>query len=148
MNFQTMSTPAPANVRVLVRVRPLNDNEQEESNFHGRSAVLNIDSLTNGPTVIDFSGANETELPSGGGTVTINSYSSEQHSWMSPIGQLNEGMPLSPFDPSPSPRSGLPPTMCVSNNRQFEFDAVHGPMSTQTDIFESVKGIVDAIAAG
>eukprot|EP00978_Attheya_sp_CCMP212_P020638 scaffold59287_cov53-Attheya_sp.AAC.1 len=144
-----MSTPAPANVRVLVRVRPLNDNEQEESNFHGRSAVLNIDSLTNGPTVIDFSGANETELPSGGGTVTINSYSSEPHSWMSPIGQLNaEGMPLSPFDPSPSPRSALPPTMCMSNNRQFEFDAVHGPLSTQTDIFESVKGIVDAIAAG
>jgi hypothetical protein len=36
----------------------------------------------------------------------------------------------------------------MSSGKQFTFDAVHGPKSTQTDIFESVKGIVDAIAAG
>ena len=32
--------------------------------------------------------------------------------------------------------------------KQFTFDAVHGPKSTQCEVYESVKGIVDAVAAG
>jgi len=35
-----------------------------------------------------------------------------------------------------------------SYSKQFTFDAVHGPRSTQCEVYESVKGIVDAVAEG
>ena len=33
-------------------------------------------------------------------------------------------------------------------SKQFTFDAVHGPRSTQCEVYESVKGIVDAVSEG
>ena len=33
-------------------------------------------------------------------------------------------------------------------SKTYHFDAVHGPRSTQADVFSSVRGIVDAVAAG
>ncbi len=36
----------------------------------------------------------------------------------------------------------------ITTHKQFTFDAVHGPRSTQCEVYESVKGIVDAVAAG
>ncbi len=104
-----MAPPAPANIRVLVRVRPLNHSELKERGSVGRVNVLHVDTKSN--SKIDFNGENKEN----GATIGVNSVN---------VNETN------------------------SINTQYMFDAVHGENSTQTEVYDSVKGIVDAVTAG
>jgi hypothetical protein len=130
--------PAPANVRVLVRVRPLNGKESEGRGPHGRKNVLQIESSSRG--TIDFTGENSKEHTNGsqssvGGTIIVSRAPGDDC-----LSRISTGGYAS--DNASSASASL------QNSRQFAFDAVHGPRSTQVDVFESIKEIVDAVAAG
>jgi hypothetical protein len=125
---QTMSPPAPANIRVLVRVRPLNESERTERGTIGRTNVLNIDSSAS--SSIDFSGENNKE---NGAVISMNNIvdsnrrvtSGDYRAGYTSDGEMNGG--------------------CT---KQYVFDAVHGERSTQSEVYESIKGIVDAVVDG
>lgn len=99
-----MST-APANVRVLVRIRPLNDREQRRNGRSKNNQAISINSNKR---------------------LTLAMNSSEIRS---------ERM-------ATSTRSN------AIEKKIFNFDAVLGPKSTQADVFDNVKEIVDAVANG
>ncbi|KAL7431555.1 hypothetical protein ACHAXM_002725 [Skeletonema potamos] len=97
---------APSAIRVLVRVRPLNDRESKSK------SVLQLQSGET--TAIDFgikdaasSGDDSSSSVSAEGIVSI-----------------------------------------IDQQGTFTYDAVFGPESQQKDIFESVKGLVDAVVCG
>ena len=104
-----MSSSATGNVRVLVRVRPLNNAELTEHGSCGRSNVISVEANANGE--INFNGENKEN----GGSIVINSASDSRNSEI---------------------------------GKQFTFDAVHGEHSTQSEVYNSVKGIVDAVVEG
>lgn len=99
-----MPSTATGNVRVLVRVRPLNTAELTEHGSSGRSNVLTVESNGNGE--IDFSDDNKEN----GASLFV--------------------------------------TNALDTAKQFTFDAVHGDSSTQEEVYNSVKGIVDAVVEG
>ncbi len=110
-----VTSPAPANIRVLVRVRPLTVERpipvQQNKKNVGRF-TSKLDFQSNGENkengmFIDVNGDNIVVTSCGG--------------------ENNSGN---------------------ANAQHFMFDAVHGGNSTQSDVYESVKGIVDAIVAG
>ena len=98
-----MTAHAPANVRVIVRVRPLNDSELSLNGTLGRTNVVALESKSNGSATSE--------------TIGIHCDSADAGS--SSLG-----------------------------SKYFTFDAVHGPKSRQTEVFESVKEIVDAVTSG
>ena len=51
-----METPAPANVRVLVRIRPLNNTEHRRNGRYNKSEAISIDS--NSSLTLAMSGSN------------------------------------------------------------------------------------------
>lgn len=97
-----------ANIRVVVRVRPLNERELL-SNPHDEGALQ----------LRDDGGGSE-------GTITIDQ-AHVSHNAVTTTGRGDRG----------SLRS-----------KSFIYDAVHGPQSTQDDIFESVRDIIDSVHAG
>jgi Kinesin-like protein len=123
-----MAPPAPANVRVLVRVRPLNDSERTERGIIGRTNILKID--TSSSNNIDFHGESNKE---NGAIIHVNNLydsnrritSGDLRAGYTSDGELNEGI-----------------------TKQYMFDAVHGERSTQSEVYDSVKGIVDAVVDG
>lgn len=123
-----MAPPAPANVRVLVRVRPLNDSERTERGIIGRTNILNIN--TSSGNNIDFHGESNKE---NGAVIHVNNLydsnrritSGDLRAGYTSDGELNEGI-----------------------TKQYMFDAVHGERSTQSEVYDSVKGIVDAVVDG
>eukprot|EP00984_Skeletonema_dohrnii_P024375 scaffold13495_cov92-Skeletonema_dohrnii-CCMP3373.AAC.1 len=108
---------APSAIRVLVRVRPLNDRESKSK------SVLQLQSGET--TAIDFGIKEQAAASSAAGSVGDES------------------------SPSTSSAEG---TVSIADHQQggssFTYDAVFGPESQQIDIFESVKGIVDAVVSG
>ena len=154
-----------ARVRVLVRVRPHNQKELTENGSIGRSNVLNIDGRKSSQS-IDFnnsiSNTDGNKRDQTGATITVKGTDENDNG--------SSGLP--PM--SSSAGSSLKATMRrltgnsfgynsdsennanISNvngsnssySKQFTFDAVHGPRSTQCEVYESVKGIVDAVAEG
>ena len=128
-----MAESNKANVRVLVRVRPLND---RESRFNPASSLLVGDnsSLTNGESKqsasIDFSG--DGGNPDGGAGASSGT-----------ISLSDAALPgqASGYDSGSGGNSGAAP-------RQFTYDAVFGPSSTQGEIYEATKGIVDGVVGG
>ena len=130
---------APANIRVLVRVRPFNEREMK----FNPTSVLEIDdgdmkssidfgmSTTSSATHNnddDDDGSNNNSGSSSKGTVSI-------------VDNYTSGGYGSGYD------SG------ANNNinaaaRSFTYDAVFGPQSKQVQIYDSVKGIIDAVCAG
>eukprot|EP00569_Conticribra_weissflogii_P010453 CAMPEP_0171386318 /NCGR_PEP_ID=MMETSP0879-20121228/39430_1 /TAXON_ID=67004 /ORGANISM="Thalassiosira weissflogii, Strain CCMP1336" /LENGTH=1739 /DNA_ID=CAMNT_0011898635 /DNA_START=171 /DNA_END=5387 /DNA_ORIENTATION=- len=127
---------ALANIRVLVRVRPLNE---RESKFNPTSA-LSIDNGDMTPT-IDFG----------------NSHPSKQHGVKN--GSSGSGGTIHILDPSSTGNNshGLGYSSDGNSNvaaaggqsaKTFTYDAVFGPLSQQVEIFDSVKGIIDAVCAG
>jgi len=98
-----MPSPAPANVRVVVRVRPLNDSELSLNGNLGRTNIVTLESKSNVSQTTE--------------TIGINCDTSD--AVISNIGL-----------------------------KYFTFDAVHGPKSSQSEVFESVKEIVDAVTSG
>ena len=115
-----MST-APANIRVLVRVRPLNNSEKFERGAIGRSNVLNIEQGSSHE--IDFDGG----VSENGKAITVNPVNANAS---------NTGGYNSDND------------FVNSNGKQYMFDAVHGEDSRQEEVYDSVKGIVDAVVDG
>jgi kinesin family protein 5 len=97
-----MPIPAPANVRVIVRVRPLSDSEGSLNGTTGRTNVVSLESKSNNT-------------------------------------QCNETIGIIGDPDSGGPSAGV---------KYFTFDAVHGPKSSQIEVFESVKEIVDAVTSG
>jgi len=106
---------APSAIRVLVRVRPLNDRESKSKSV---------------------------QLQSGGETTAIDFGIKEQAA--AAAGSVGEE--------SSSSASSAEGTVSIADHQQggssFTYDAVFGPESQQIDIFESVKGIVDAVVSG
>jgi len=116
---------APANVRVLVRVRPFNE---RESKFNPTS-VLEVDNNGMKPS-IDFgmeSSSTSNDNNKSEGTISIVEQS---------------GGYTSGYD------SGANNNNNNNVQRSFTYDAVFGQNSQQTDIYDSVKGIIDAVCAG
>jgi len=130
LKSSTMAPPAPANIRVLVRVRPLNNSELTERGVIGRTNVLNLDTSSNGNGNIDFNGENK---ENSGATISMNNAhdnnrrltNTDSRAGYTSDGDVNAGY-----------------------SKQYMFDAVHGERSTQSEVYDSVKGIVDAVAAG
>ena len=120
---------APANIRVLVRVRPLNKKELSERGSTGRANVLNVDENSNGR--IDFDG----EDKENSATISINNASDANRR-------------VTSTDYRGGYASDEPSNANGGNMKQYTFDAVHGERSTQGEVYESVKGIVDAVVAG
>lgn len=127
-----MAPPAPANIRVLVRVRPLNESERTEHGIIGRTNVLNID--TSSAKSIDFGEENNNK--ENGAIISMNNLvdsnrrvtSGDFRAGYTSDGEMNGG------------GGGL--------TKQYIFDAVHGERSTQSEVYDSVKGIVDAVVDG
>lgn len=130
------STEAPANIRVLVRVRPLND---RESKFNPTN-VLGVD---NGgmASSIDFgiegssSKSSRGEKGSGG---TIHILDQATSASIGSAGYLSDG----------NNGNGGNGASASSSSKKFTYDAVFGPRSQQTEVFDSIKGIIDAVCAG
>jgi hypothetical protein len=99
-----MPSPAPANVRVVVRVRPLNDSELSLNGTLGRTNVVSLECKSNVSQTAE--------------TIAINCDST---------------------DAGGSSSAG---------SKHFTFDAVHGPKSSQIEVFESVQEIVEAVTSG
>ncbi len=169
----TSSSEETARVRVLVRIRPHNQKELESSGSIGRSNVLTIDNRKSNNECIDFGNNNCVEenkenssSSSSSATITVRGVNEDYTS-----SNYDNG------NGSSSSSSGLPPitstrrltgnggvgytsdgesanniitstSSSTSYSKQFTFDAVHGPRSTQCEVYESVKGIVDAVAQG
>ena len=118
---------APANVRVLVRVRPLSDVEKSGGGRNGAgngSSILSLGGTATGP--MDFGQGGGTA--GGSATITVNDGG---------LGGAGAG--------GGGYGSGYESDY---SGKTYHFDAVHGPRSTQADVFGSVRGIVDAVAAG
>ncbi|KAL7543705.1 hypothetical protein ACHAXR_013199 [Thalassiosira sp. AJA248-18] len=129
------SDAAPANVRVLLRVRPLNDRE-------GKANVLKIDNDGMTPT-IDFGMGGGEESSSA--TSTAATAASSQQGSVSIVDQTggSGGGYGSGYDSGANNAA-----LSTATARSFTYDAVFGPQSRQIQIFDSVKGIIDAVCAG
>lgn len=169
------STEETARVRVLVRVRPHNHKELESSGSIGRSNVLTIDNRKSNNQWIDFGNNNCVEENKENSS---SSSSTSSSSATITVRGVNEDYTNANYDNgNGASSSGLPPitstrrltgngvgyasdgesanniitstsSSSTSYSKQFTFDAVHGPRSTQCEVYESVKGIVDAVAKG
>jgi len=130
-----MGSTSPAYIRVLVRVRPFNDKELKSCGNSGSSNILAIDSSSGGN--IEFN-SNEESESTAGGNITIKKPASDDAPSRRRISAFSENGRQSEVGDSNNPLTA----------KKFSFDAVHGIRSTQNDIFESVKGIVDAVVGG
>jgi hypothetical protein len=123
---------APANIRVLVRVRPFNERE-----------------LRFNPTnILDIGGAN-TDFGSDAvatNNSNNNNSSSNHGTTVAIVDQSNGGGYGSGYDSGSGQQQQQQQQQ--GSARSFQYDAVFGPQSTQTQIFDSVSGIVDAVCAG
>jgi DNA replication protein DnaC len=94
----------------------------------GRTNILNID--TSAGNKIDF---NEESNKENGAIITVNNAYDSNRRVTS--GDLRAGYV------SDGEMNGM-------ITKQFMFDAVHGERSTQSEVYESVSGIVDAVVDG
>eukprot|EP01082_Thalassiosira_pseudonana_P002245 g1977.t1.1.5e174188 g1977 g1977.t1 contig11:452500-456007(-) len=129
---------APANIRVLVRVRPLNERELRFNPTNALSiSNKNISGGDEGASpTIDFGVGSANGNSSGGGSSEGTVYIVDQSS---SSGGYNSG-----YDSATNNNTG-------SNNaapKKFTYDAVFGPTSKQTEVFDSIKGIIDAVCEG
>jgi len=130
-NSRITPPQAAANVRVLVRIRPLNKSEVDFGSI-GRTNVLTVKSACDGK--IDFRNG---ESPSTDATITVNSGAVDEASGarrrMTGLG--SNGGSTADGDNN-------------STAKHFTADAVHGQRSSQADVYDSVKEIVNAVASG
>lgn len=131
---------APANVRVLVRVRPLSDAEKSGGGRNGNgSSILSLGSAGTASAPMDFGqGGGAT----GSATITVNDGS------LGGAGGYGSGYESDYSRGGGGAAAAGSAAAAGGGSKTYHFDAVHGPRSTQADIFGSVKGIVDAVAAG
>ena len=112
----TSESEAPANIRVLVRIRPLNERELK-INSH---SVLGID---------DAGGGGKK-----GGVIYIKDGIGTSSGVAAGYSSDSNGNNGNNKDPATS--------------RSFTYDAVFGPNSQQVEIFDGIRGIIDAVCAG
>ena len=118
----------PSAIRVLVRVRPLNDKESS------KISVLQLHSSGGASRAIDFG-------------INVNNNSSSNES-------SNNDTNATTVGSSGAGEGTVSIIDCGQQQQQqqqqhsFTYDAVFGPESQQRDVFESVKGIVDAVVGG
>ena len=127
------SEAAPANVRVLVRVRPLNERE-------GKTSVLEIDNDGMTPS-IDFGMINNGDEDSTNNTL------SKSNNSEGTVSIVEHGGYGSGYD-SGANTAAAALSASAGATKSFTYDAVFGPQSQQSQIFDSVKGIVGAVCAG
>ena len=132
--MSTSAETAPANIRVLVRVRPFSDREARSSHLEiedvGMMSAIDFgmgDTTSAANSTIN--GVMKTESK---GTIYLNDHSVGSGGYGS---GCESGANNSTYAPSAASRS-------------FTYDAVFGPQSKQAQIFDSIKGIVDAVCAG
>jgi hypothetical protein len=128
---------APANIRVLVRVRPFSDRESRFS----PSSILEIDDGGMKST-IDFGGGAATDggKGNGGGGGSQGSVAIVDQGGGGLGGGYGSGYDSGVNNGSSSAQQ--------ASARSFTYDAVFGPQSRQVQIFDAVKGIIDAVCAG
>ena len=126
---------APANIRVLVRVSPFNEREMK----FNPTSVLEIDD-GDMKSSIDFG---------------MSTTSSATHNNNDDGSNNNSKGTVSIVDNNTSGGYGSGYDSGANNNntinaavRSFTYDAVFGPQSKQVQIYDSVKGIIDAVCAG
>lgn len=130
---------APANVRVLVRVRPLSNAEKSGGGRNGNgSSILSLGGAGTASAPMDFGQGGGT---AGSATITVSDGS---------LGVVGAGGYGSGYESDYSRGGGGAAAAAAAGggSKTYHFDAVHGPRSTQADVFSSVRGIVDAVAAG
>ena len=131
----TSEGAAPANIRVLVRVRPFNEREMK----FNPTSVLEIDD-GDMKSSIDF-GMTTTS------SATHNNNDDDDSSSKGTVSIVDNNI-------SGGYGSGYDSGANNNNNtinaaaRSFTYDAVFGPQSKQVQIYDSVKGIIDAVCAG
>lgn len=127
---------APANIRVLVRVRPFSDRE-------ARSCHLEID---NGgmTTAIDFGMGDDNSTTTNDKTINGGLMKESKGTVYLVDQSVGSGGYGSGYD-SGANNSNYSSS---ASSRSFTYDAVFGPQSKQVQIFDSIKGIVDAVCAG
>ena len=140
--------PAQANIRVLVRIRP--PNNSEIIGGYGRSNVLTVDNAVLEP--IDFYGNDDNNSKKNdGATITVHALDDVSSSrrrkkgfdaFRSSLGYDNDNENVSGNNNNNNRVS------IGCSTKQYTFDSVHGPRSTQCEVFNSVKGIIDAVASG
>jgi hypothetical protein len=141
----------------LVRIRPHNHAELTERGPIGRANVLTSDNQKRSKHGIDFnnSSANNNDDPfSSNATIAVkggDEYDGSNGTGINGINGISGGLP--PISRRITGNNiGYSSDGDVNNNtsysKQFTFDAVHGPRSTQCEVYESVKGIIDAVTQG
>jgi hypothetical protein len=130
MTGESTAAAAPANIRVLVRVRPFNEREL-------RFNPTNILDIGGSSANIDFG----SDAVATNNNNNINS-GSNHGTTVAIVDQSSGGGYGSGYD------SGSGQQQQQGSARSFQYDAVFGPQSTQKQIFDSVSGIVDAVCAG
>lgn len=129
----------PANIRVLVRVRPFND---RESRF-GPSSILEIDDGGMKST-IDFGVGAETD----GGTGNGNGGGGGSQGSVVIVDQGGGGSGGGYGSGYDSGANNSSSSAQQASARSFTYDAVFGPQSRQGQVFDAVRGIIDAVCAG
>ncbi|KAL7549737.1 hypothetical protein ACHAWF_013000, partial [Thalassiosira exigua] len=126
---------APANVRVLVRVRPLGEGGGGGGGGGGgaNNGVLRIHGDGDGrpAPVIDFGvpgSSSSTRAAAAGGADDATDSSTSNRGTRGVVSVVDPG-------------GG-------GTGSAFTYDAAFGPSSTQSELFDSVRGIVDAVSAG
>ncbi len=153
-----------ANIRVLVRVRPHNHTELTERGSVGRTNVLTLDNNSKVNQSIDFNSESSKESnslsssssSSTSATITVKGIddndvgNSSNSSLSGSTANVRRRMTTSSVGYTSDGDNGgvLINSSSNSYSKQFTFDAVHGPRSTQSEVYESVKGIVDAVVQG
>lgn len=125
MAVVSTAAAAPANISVLVRVRPFNERE-----------------LRFNPTnILDIGGSSANTDFGDAATNNNNNASISGHGTTVAIVDQSSGGYGSGYDSGSGQQQ-------QQSARSFMYDAVFGPQSTQKQIFDSVLGIVDAVCAG
>ena len=134
---------APANIRVLVRVRPFNEREMK----FNPTSVLEIDdgdmksSIDFGMTTTSSATHNNNDDDDG----SNNNSGSSSKGTVSIVDNNTSGGYGSGYDSGANNNINATTS---SASRSFTYDAVFGPQSKQVQIYDSVKGIIDAVCAG
>ncbi|KAL3816158.1 hypothetical protein ACHAXA_001645 [Cyclostephanos tholiformis] len=140
------SAAHPANIRVLVRVRPLNENESRigRGGGVGKDGIIEIDD-SDMKSTIDFgcgglAGGSSPEGVGGGG--------GGSRGRVVVVDQVGGGVGGGYGSGCDGGTNPVPAAQQQQQQRSFTYDAVYGPSSSQGQIFDAVKGIIDAVCDG
>ena len=140
----TVEMAAPANIRVLVRVRPFSDREARSSHLEIEDGGMTTAIDFGMGDVVGASSSTTTAAAASSNSTTIHGgLNKESKGTIYLVDQsAGSGGYGSGYD------SGTNNYAASAASRSFTYDAVFGPQSKQIQIFDSIKGIVDAVCAG